>query len=106
MPSGPVKLTGDEPVSMNFFGFTPKAFDYFMGYWERFLEKNVREEKVECLLPNGASELVTSGAGTIKVFTTPDKWFGMTYSEDKATVMSELRKKIESGYYPEKLWEK
>ena len=106
MPSGQVTLTGDEPVSMNFFGFTPKAFDYFMGYWERFLEKNVAEPKVECLLPNGASELVTSGSGSIKVFTTPDKWFGMTYSEDKAMVMAELRKKIESGYYPEKLWEK
>ena len=106
MPSGDVKLTGEEPVSMNFFGFTPKAFDYFMGYWERFLAKNVAEEKVECLLPNGASEMVTTGQGSIKVFTTPDKWFGMTYSEDKATVMSELRKKIESGYYPEKLWEK
>ena len=106
MPSGDVKLTGEEPVSMNFFGFTPKAFDYFIGYWERFLAKNVAEEKVECLLPNGASEMVTTGQGSIKVFTTPDKWFGMTYSEDKATVMAELRKKIESGYYPEKLWEK
>ena len=106
LPSGDVYLTGDEPVSMNFFGFTPKVFDSFMGYWERFLAKNVAEPKVECLLPNGASEMVTSGEGSIKVFTTPDKWFGMTYSEDKATVMSELRKKIESGYYPEKLWEK
>ena len=77
-----------------------------MGYWERFLAKNVAEPKGECLLPNGASEMVTSGEGSIRVFTTPDKWFGMTYSEDKAMVMSELRKKIEEGYYPEKLWEK
>ena len=78
LPSGDVYLTGDEPVSMNFFGFTPKAFDSFMA----------------------------SGEGSIKVFTTPDKWFGMTYSEDKAMVMAELRKKIETGYYPEKLWER
>ncbi len=106
LPSGDVYLTGEEPVSMNFFGFTPKAFESFMGYWERFLAKNVAEPKVECLLPNGASEMVTSGEGSIRVFTTPDKWFGMTYSEDKAMVMSELRKKIEEGYYPEKLWEK
>ena len=106
LPSGDVYLTGEEPVSMNFFGFTPKAFESFMGYWERFLVKNVAEPKVECLLPNGASEMVTSGEGSIRVFTTPDKWFGMTYSEDKAMVMSELRKKIEEGYYPEKLWEK
>ena len=106
LPSGDVKLTGDEPVSMNFFGFTPKAFDSFMGYWERFLEKNAAEPKVECLLPNGASDMVQRGEGSIRVFTTPDKWFGMTYPEDKATVMSELRRKIETGYYPEKLWER
>ena len=106
MPSGDVSLTGDEPVSMNFFGFTPKAFDSFMEYWEDFKRVNIREPKVECLLPNGVSEMVTSGKGSVNVFTTPDKWFGMTYPEDKATVMAELRKKIESGYYPEKLWEK
>ncbi len=106
MPSGDVMLTGEEPVSMNFFGFTPKAFESFTEYWEDFKKKNIREMKVECLLPNGVSEMVTSGKGSVKVFTTPDKWFGMTYPEDKANVMAELRKKIESGYYPEKLWEK
>ena len=104
MPQGDVALTGDEPVSMNFFGFTPKAFESFMGYWEDFKRKSIREPKVECLLPNGVSAMVTSGQGTVKVFTTPDKWFGMTYPEDKATVMAELRKKIETGYYPDKLW--
>ena len=101
-----MKLTGQEPVSMNFFGFTPKAFESFQAFWDKFVSRNASEMKVECLLPDGASELVSSGAGSIKVFTTPDKWFGMTYAEDKATVMSELRKKIESGYYPVKLWEK
>ena len=106
MPTGDVLLTGDEPVSMNFFGFTPKVFDSFMTYWENFKKENIREPKVECLLPNGVSEMVTSGEGSVKVFTTPDKWFGMTYPEDKANVMAELRKKIETGYYPEKLWEK
>ena len=106
MPNGDVTLTGEEPVSMNFFGFTPKAFDSFMEYWENFKKENIREAKVECLLPNGVSEMVTSGQGSVKVFTTPDKWFGMTYPEDKANVMAELRNKIETGYYPEKLWEK
>ena len=53
MPNGDVMLTGEEPVSMNFFGFTPKAFDSFMEYWENFKKENIREAKVECLLPNG-----------------------------------------------------
>ena len=106
MPSGDVMLTGEEPVSMNFFGFTPHAFDSFMGYWEDFKKNSIKEMKTECLLPNGVSAMVTSGQGSVKVFTTPDKWFGMTYPEDKANVMAELRNKIESGYYPEKLWER
>ena len=106
MPSGDVMLTGEESVSMNFFGFTPKAFESFDQYWEDFKRTSIREMKVECLLPNGVSEMVTSGKGSVKVFSTPDKWFGMTYPEDKANVMAELRKKIESGYYPEKLWER
>ena len=106
MPKGDVMLTGEEPVSMNFFGFTPKAFDSFMEYWEDFKKTSIKEMKAECLLPNGVSAMVTAGKGSVKVFTTPDKWFGMTYPEDKANVMAELRKKIELGYYPEKLWEK
>ena len=101
-----VYLTGKEPVSMNFFGFTPKAFDDFQEYWDDFIKANVTEEKKECLLPNGASEIVTSGKGSIKVFTSEDRWFGMTYPEDKPLVMSEIRAKLDSGYYPEKLWEK
>ena len=101
-----VYLTGKEPVSMNFFGFTPKAFEDFEEYWENFIKANVCEEKKECLLPNGASEIVTSGKGSIKVFTSEDRWFGMTYPEDKPLVMAEIKAKLESGYYPEKLWEK
>ena len=103
---GDVILTGDEPVSMNFFGFTPKAFDSFRTYWDDFKKSSIRELKKECLLPNGVSEMVQKGEGSIKVLTSDDKWFGMTYPEDKPTVMAELGAKIESGYYPEKLWEK
>jgi NDP-sugar pyrophosphorylase family protein len=101
-----ISLTGKEWVSMNFFGFTPKAFEHFDGYWQRFIKENVAEPKKECLLPNASSEIVTSGDGRIKMYTTDEKWFGMTYSADREIVRSELRKKIESRYYPEKLWEK
>ncbi len=104
--SGDVVLTGKEPVSMNFFGFTPKAFDSFISYWEDFKRNNITEPKKECLLPSGVSKMVEDKEGSIKVLTSDDKWFGMTYPEDKPMVMSALRAKIESGYYPQKLWEK
>lgn len=95
---GDLILTGDEPVSMNFFGFTPKAFESFTSYWEEFKRTSIQEAKKECLLPNGVSEMVEKGEGSIKVLTSDDKWFGMTYPEDKPTVMNELRRKIEAGY--------
>ena len=103
---GDVTLTGKEIVSMNFFGFTPKVFDSFVPYWERFIKDNVTAPKTECLLPNGAGEMVEKGEGTIKVLTSHERWFGMTYPEDKQIVCDELKKKILEGYYPEKLWEK
>ncbi len=101
-----IALTGKECVSMNFFGFSPRAFHDFRSYWNEFASKNILEPKKECLLPNAAGHIVTSGDGRIKVYHTDEKWFGMTYSADKEIVKSELRKKIEGGYYPEKLWEK
>lgn len=106
MDYGDDVLTGKETVSMNFFGFTPKAFESFELYWSDFIRKNRFEEKKECLLPNAAGLMVQKGEGTIDVLTSQDKWFGMTYPEDKAIVMSEIKAKIDSGYYPEKLWEK
>ena len=103
---GEVVLTGNELVSMNFFGFAPRVYDSFREYWEEFKKTSIREPKKECLLPNGVSEMVEKGEGSIRVLSSDDKWFGMTYPEHKPTVMRELRAKIESGYYPEKLWEK
>ena len=91
---------------MNFFGFTPKAFESFERYWEEFKAKNITEAKKECLLPSGVAEMIEKGEGTVKLLSSNDKWFGMTYPEDKMAVMSALKAKIESGYYPEKLWEK
>ncbi len=101
-----IELTGNETVSMNFFGFTPKVFDSFVPYWEEFISKNASAEKAECLLPNGVGKMVKDGEGTVTVLTSSERWFGMTYPEDKQQVCDELAVKIKSGYYPEKLWEK
>lgn len=106
LPEGDVYLTGDEWVSMNFFGFTPKAFDYMTEYFERFMAENAASPKAEVLLPNCAGEMVQKGIGTLKVFSTTEKWFGMTYKEDRDTVKQNLALKTKAGVYPEKLWEK
>jgi choline kinase len=101
-----LELTGKEWVSMNFFGFAPTAFESFQTYWDEFLQENITAEKTECFLPNGASRIVTNKEGKMKFYTTQEKWFGMTYSEDRQLVRDELAKKTALGYYPEKLWEK
>jgi len=99
-------MTGKEWVSMNLFGFSPAAFDSFNKFWKDFIAHNAESEKAEALLPVAAGEIVKSGKGSIRFFTSDENWFGMTYPEDKAIVKAEIAKKIESGYYPEKLWEK
>ncbi len=101
-----VEMSGDEWVSMNFFGFAPSALVSFEKYWNEFIEKNISSEKVECYLPEGASEIVKTNQGKLKFYTTNEKWFGMTYSEDRDNVKKELARKTEEGYYPPILWEK
>lgn len=106
LPEGSVVLTGKEWVSMNLFGFTKKAFEGFHTYWDDFISKNNSEEKAEALLPAAASDIVLQGKGKIKFYSSPEKWFGMTYPEDRAIVKTEIAAKIAAGYYPAELWEK
>ena len=99
-------LTGKEMVSMNFFGFSPKAFERFEIYWEDFIKNGASSPKAEALLPVAASDIIKNGEGIVKVFTSNESWFGMTYPEDREIVKKEIAQKIKDGYYPEKLWEK
>lgn len=99
-------LTGEETVSMNLFGFSPKAFEEFNSYWENFIKDNVTAEKTEALLPVVASDIIRDKKGSVKVYTSEESWFGMTYPEDRENVKNEIAKKITEGYYPEILWEK
>lgn len=101
-----VEMTGKEWVSMNLFGFSLKVFEQLHEYWESFIEKNAAAEKAEALLPVVASEIIKEKKGILKVFTSSENWFGMTYPEDREVVKQELAKKISSGYYPQILWEK
>ncbi|HAC31879.1 MAG TPA: hypothetical protein DCF70_04565 [Treponema sp.] len=100
-----IRMSGNETVSMNFFGFTQQAFPVFDEYWENFKKTKITDPKAEALLPVAASDIIREGRGKIKVFTSTESWFGMTYPEDKQVVKDEIAKKIASGYYPEKLWE-
>jgi Nucleotidyl transferase len=97
-------LTGDEAVSMNFWGFTPALFPQIKVEFQKFLEKAGGEQKSECYIPATVGELVTSGQAKVKVLRSPDSWFGVTYREDRPQVVESIRKLIAKGDYPEKLW--
>jgi hypothetical protein len=104
-PDGKItKLTGDEAVSMNFWGFTPALFPQLRVEFEKFLKRAGGEQKSECYIPATVGELVTGGRARCKVLRSSDSWFGVTYREDRPQVVESIRRLIAQGKYPEKLW--
>ena len=97
------RLTGDEAVSMNFWGFTPAVFGQLRTQFTAFLKKSGQEEKFECYIPATVGELVTAGQARVKVLRTNDSWFGVTYREDRSRVVESIGQLIVRGIYPEKL---
>ncbi|MBP5748977.1 MAG: hypothetical protein J6W63_11510 [Treponema sp.] len=100
-----VEFTGKEWVSMNLFAFSLKAFEEFHKYWDNFKKTSLDQPKTEALLPVAASDIVRHGEGSIKFFTSSEKWFGMTYPEDREIVKAAIAEKIADGYYPATLWQ-
>ncbi|WP_016778024.1 nucleotidyltransferase family protein [Anaerophaga thermohalophila] len=98
------ELTGNEPVSMNFWIFKPSFFDELEKGFINFLKEKGGEKKSEYYFNVRADELIKSGKATTLVIDTNAKWFGVTYKEDKPVVRESLNKLIEKGDYPGKLW--
>ena len=93
-------------VSMNFWGFTPKIFDELEPVFKNFLEKNLEANPMKCehVIPTAVGELVSEGKITVKMLSSKDKWFGVTYKEDKPDVVQKIAEKKASGEYPDVLW--
>ena len=97
-------LEPDTVVSMNFWGFAPSIFPALKDYFENFLRHEAGDNiKAECLLPLMVGEQLEKGALEVSVLHSADKWFGMTYQEDRAVVAEELRKLHDQGVYPASL---
>jgi hypothetical protein len=98
------RLTGDEPVSLNLWGFTPAVFASLGKYFRDFLDRRGTEVSSECYLPSAVNDLVATGQARVKVLRTNDSWFGVTYREDRPRVVESIRQLIARGDYPERLW--
>ena len=99
-----VKLSGDEPVSMNFWGFTPDFFGHLRAAFVEFLKKHGHEQKSECYVPFVVDELIRNGQAEVKVLSTTSKWFGVTYPDDKPIVVNSIKALSDQGDYPSPLW--
>lgn len=101
----PVIVTEDQHVSMNMFGLPASFVKELEKGFPEFLS-NVKEGdlKAEYLLPAVIDECIHSGKGTVRVLETKDKWFGVTYKEDKPAVVASIQKLVDAGVYPKKLF--
>ena len=99
------ELTGKEKVSMNIWGFHPKALDMMQTYFEDFLKGLAPNElKAECLLPVMVNEALAEKKLSVTAKASTDKWFGITYQADREVVIEELKNLHANGVYPEKLF--
>jgi dTDP-glucose pyrophosphorylase len=98
------RLSGDEPVSMNMWGFTQSLFPHLREQLIEFLKKHGQEEKSEMYIPTVVNELVKAGKEKCQVLRSTDPWFGVTYREDRPFVVEGIRKLIARGDYPQNLW--
>jgi hypothetical protein len=97
-------LNGDEPVSMNYWGFTPAIFPQLHQVFNRFLQRSGKELKTESYVPMAVGELINAGEAKVKVLRSADPWFGVTYREDRPRVVDSIRALVDKGVYPESLW--
>ena len=100
------ELPGDTLVSMNMWGFTRSILDEIKAGFPAFLEKGLASNPMKCeyFLPAVVSTLLEEGRATVSVLASADKWYGVTYKEDKPVVVQAIKKMKAEGRYPEKLW--
>ena len=92
-------------ASMNFWGFPPNIFSYFVEYFNQFIKNNYEDLTSECFLPDAISYLIQQEKIQCQILSTTENWFGITYPEDKEICKNQIAKLIEAGEYPIKLWQ-
>lgn len=102
-----IPVPAGTPVSMNFWGFTAEVLDEIKKRFAPFLDKTLKEnpQKGEFYLPLLVDELLREGSYTVRILKSPDKWYGVTNREDKASVAQSIQAMQKEGIYPAKLWD-
>lgn len=99
-------LAEETPVSMNLWGLTPEFLQVLQDKFAEFLQQtDPADLKAEYLLPAVIDQMLKDGQATVQVLPTPDKWFGVTYAEDKDSVVEAFRQLTAAGVYGGRLWD-
>jgi dTDP-glucose pyrophosphorylase len=99
-----LQLTGNEVVSMNLWGFKPSCFSFLGDEFRKFIYKSGMDLKAELDIPTSIDKFVKNGEIKIKILMSNERWFGVTYREDKPFVVSSINNMISNGIYPAKIF--
>jgi choline kinase len=98
------KFDGNEVVSMNLWGFKPSCYDFLNEEFRNFINRSGMDPKSELDIPTSVDKFVKSGEITIKILMSNERWFGVTYREDKPFVVESINNMISKGVYPSNLY--
>jgi hypothetical protein len=98
------ELTGDEPVSVNFWGFDRSIFTHLREAFSAFLAQDADSPKAEFFLPAVVDTLIRRGEATCRVLHTREQWAGVTYQADRPAIRSFVAEQVAAGKYPSPLW--
>ena len=101
-----VELAPKSLCSMNMWGFTPDYFEKSEKIFTQFLEKNVNELKAEFYIPYAIDCMIKDGTGKTELISTPSRWFGVTFKEDRPGVVAKFQEFADKGIYPTPLYNK
>jgi hypothetical protein len=100
-----IRIPDETFVSMNFWGFTPSFFGYLKEGFGEFIRAHSNNPKAEYYIPFAVNQLIGAGKATVKLIPCHERWFGMTYREDRKIVTDSINSLVSAGIYPEKLWD-
>lgn len=98
------KFTGDEVVSMNLWGFKPSCYSFLGEEFKNFIDEFGMDPKSELDIPTSIDKFVKSGQISIKILMSNDRWFGVTYREDKPYVVESINAMVSKGIYPASIY--
>ena len=99
-----ISIDENTVVSMNFWGFTPRYFEFGEQLFLDFLENNKENLKAEFFIPYIVNEILSSGVASVEVLKSNAKWFGVTYKKDKEIVQKAIERLKNDNVYPTNLW--